>query len=78
MNNFNNTASNIINEMAATFAQVTGCTVDGRFVYFYAYGAEKGAWGARVRRYFRTKGLNVATTYVKKEDGFVCLKVTAA
>jgi hypothetical protein len=78
MNNFNNTASNIINEMAATFAQVEGCTVDGRFVYFHAYGAENGAWGARVRRYFRSKGLNVATTYVKKEDGFVTLKVVAA
>ena len=78
MHNFINTASEIINEMSATFAQVEGATVDGRSIYFHAYGAENGAWGARVRRYFRANGLKVETTYVKKEDGFVTLEVREA
>jgi len=78
MNNFNHTAHNIINEMAAKYARVEGATVDARNIYFHAWGHENSAWDARVRRYFRTKGVNVATKYVKKEDGFVMIKISPA
>jgi hypothetical protein len=43
MNNFNHTASNIINEMAAKYARVEGATVDARNIYFHAWGHENSA-----------------------------------